>query len=180
MDTEKTAYSRNVRHPFPPVIDGQAETLVLGSFPSVKSRENMFYYGHPQNRFWMILASLFCQAVPETIGDKTALLHRNHIALWDVVAACDILGSADGSLTPLQFNDIQSLVQGTQIKRVFANGRKAGALYCAHWDCRIGIPFQILPSTSPANAAWPLDRLIAAWEPLRNAVCSREKMQQHL
>lgn len=177
MDTENTAYSRNVRHPFPPVIDGQAETLVLGSFPSVKSRENRFYYGHPQNRFWKVLAALFDQAVPETIGDKTALLLRNHIALWDVVSACDILGSADGTLMPLQFNDIQSLVRGTQIKRVFANGRKAGALYRAHWDCRIGITFQILPSTSPANAAWPLDRLVLAWEPLRGTVYPQEITQ---
>lgn len=176
MDSRIPEVSRGLRHPFPPVIDRQSVALVLGSFPSVKSRENAFYYGHPQNRFWRVLAALFLQPVPETIGDKTALLHRTGIALWDVVSACDIVGSADSSLTRLKLNDIASLVRGTQIKRVLLNGQKAGALYRKHWEGKLGIPFQILPSTSPANAAWSLERLCLAWEPLQHAAGS----QRHL
>jgi double-stranded uracil-DNA glycosylase len=162
--------SENIRHPFPPVLGEHAAALVLGSFPSVRSRENAFYYGHPQNRFWKVLAALFQADVPDTIGEKTAFLHQRRIALWDVVSVCDITGSADSALTPLQMNDVAALVLGTGIRHVFLNGQKAGALYRISLERQVGLPYRILPSTSPANAMWTLQRLIAAWIPLREAV----------
>ena len=156
-------------HPFEPVFDARSHALVLGSFPSVKSRENAFYYGHPQNRFWRMLAALFSQDVPHTMTEKKRLLLQHRIALWDVVSACDITGSADSLLIPHKLNDIASLLIETKIRYIFANGQKAGKLYRAHMEAQTGISIQILPSTSPANAAWTLDKLIAAWTPLRTA-----------
>ncbi len=156
-------------HPFQSVADENTKVLVLGSFPSVKSRESAFYYGHAQNRFWRMLAALFAESVPQSVDEKTALLHKHHVALWDVVSACDILGSADSALRPLAFSDIASLLRKTQIRRVFANGQKAGTLYRRHLETETGMPITILPSTSPANAAWQLERLITAWEPVRDA-----------
>ena len=159
-----------IEHPFAPVWNGESRALVLRTFPSVKSRENAFYYGHPQNRFWCVLAALFGEGVPATIDTKIELLHRRHIALWDVVAACDITGSADSALLPHAFNDIASLVRDTQIQSVFANGQTAGNLYRKQAEPLTGLPALILPSTSPANAAWSLERLIVAWQPLRDAL----------
>jgi TDG/mug DNA glycosylase family protein len=167
MNKEET---KGLQHPFKPVVDARSRALVLGSFPSVRSRNTAFYYGHPQNRFWKVLAALFAQSVPETIAEKTALLHRRHIALWDVVASCTIIGSADSALTPLKFNDVASCIRETDIRRVFANGQTAGKLYRAHLEKAAGIPVHILPSTSPANAAWTLERLMDAWLPLYDAV----------
>lgn len=167
---EKTGNtSQVVYHPFDPVLNAHSKVLVLGSFPSVKSRENAFYYGHPQNRFWRVLAALFSESIPDTIEQKAALLHRRHIALWDVVSACNIIGSADSALVPLEFSDVSSCLSGTDVRRIFANGQAAGKLYRAHQLKETGVPIHILPSTSPANASWSLDRLTAAWEPLRAA-----------
>ena len=165
MDAKRTQQPNGLLHPFQPVIDARSRVLVLGSFPSVKSRETAFYYGHPQNRFWRLLAALFSDTVPDTAAAKTAFLQRNHIALWDVVAACDIVGSADSALQPRRLNDIPSRLQGTDIRQIFANGQKAGTLYRAHIEHETGIPVHILPSTSPANAVWSLERLTAAWQP---------------
>jgi TDG/mug DNA glycosylase family protein len=170
MNEERNSDEKGLNHPFRPVIDARSRALVLGSFPSVKSRENAFYYGHPQNRFWRVLAALFAQEVPYSIDDKIAFLLERRIALWDVVSACDITGSADSALIPLRLNDIASLLRGTQIRRLFANGQKAGRLYREHLENQTGIPIQILPSTSPANAAWTPEKLITAWQPLRFAV----------
>lgn len=170
MKAQRAGKTEGLHHPFPPVADAQAQALVLGSFPSVKSRETAFYYGHPQNRFWRLLALLFSAPIPETIEEKTVLLHHHHIALWDVVSDCDITGSADSSLTPYALNDIASLLHGTQIRHVFANGQKAGKLYQAKLEAQTGLPIAILPSTSPANAAWSLERLAGAWQPLCTAV----------
>lgn len=157
-------------HPFAPVFDERSKALVLGSFPSVKSRETAFYYGHPQNRFWRVLAALFDADVPETNNDKTEFLLARHIALWDVAAACTIQGSADSTLTALRLNDIASLLRDTGIRAVFANGQKAGRLYRAKLEKQAETPVTVLPSTSPANAAWTLQRLVAAWRPLYEAV----------
>lgn len=169
MKDERARVSRGLTHPFAPVIDARSRALVLGSFPSVQSRLNSFYYGHPQNRFWRVTAALFSQAVPSSIAEKTSFLLTHRIALWDVVSACDITGSADSTLTPLMLNDIASLLRGTEIRVIFCNGQKAGKLYQARWLDQIELPMQILPSTSPANAAWTLERLLTAWEPLRAA-----------
>lgn len=170
MNEKRDRNEKGLNHPFEPVIDARSRALVLGSFPSVKSRENAFYYGHPQNRFWHVLAALFAQDVPVTTDEKTAFLLECRIALWDVVSACDIVGSADSALHPLRLNDIASLLRGTRIRRIFANGQKAGRLYRAHLEKATGIPIQILPSTSPANAAWTPEKLTEAWRPLRAAV----------
>ncbi|MFH1879739.1 MAG: DNA-deoxyinosine glycosylase [Bacillota bacterium] len=169
MNARNKRKSEALIHPFQPIADDNSKVLVLGSFPSVKSRETMFYYGHPQNRFWRVLAALFGEQVPQSVDGKTALLLKHHVALWDVVSACDILSSADSALTPLTFSDIASLLRKIQIRRVFANGQKAGMLYRRHLEKETGMSITILPSTSPANAAWQLERLITAWKPVGDA-----------
>lgn len=161
--------SQGLSHPFAPVFDARSSVLVLGSFPSVKSRENAFYYGHPQNRFWRLLAMLFHGGVPGTVAEKTEYLLMHRIALWDVVEACAIAGSADSTLSAQSFNDIRALLRETGIRFVFANGQTAGRLYRAHLESETGILITVLPSTSPANAAWSLERLAEAWRPLADA-----------
>ena len=175
MSLKQAQLETGVRHPFPPVVDDHSLVLVLGSFPSVKSRENAFYYGHPQNRFWRVLAQLFSEETPMTVVTKTAFLRKHRIALWDVVAACDITGSADSALIPHAYQDIATLLTKTQIKYVFANGQTAGKLYKAHIEPITGIPAHILPSTSAANAAWTLEKLVFAWQTLAAALQKHEK-----
>ena len=154
-------------HPIPPVYDAHSTVLILGSFPSVKSRETGFFYGHAQNRFWRVTAAVFGCPVPVTIPEKRAFLLGNRIALWDVLAACDIDGSADASIRDACPNDLAPILTAAPITRIFTNGAAADALY-THWQLPIvGIPAVRLPSTSPANAAWSLERLIDAWKIIR-------------
>lgn len=154
-------------HPIPPVYDAHSTVLILGSFPSVKSRETGFFYGHAQNRFWRVTAAVFGCPVPATIPEKRAFLLGNRIALWDVLAACDIDGSADASIRDACPNDLAPILAAAPITRIFTNGATADALY-THWQLPIvGIPAVRLPSTSPANAAWSLERLIDAWKIIR-------------
>ncbi len=151
-------------HPFPPVYSSQSRLLILGTFPSVLSRANAFYYGNPNNRFWPVVAALLGQPVPETVAQKKALLLSHGIALWDVLASCQIQGSSDASIRDAQPNDIPGLLHQTAISRVFANGQAAGRLY-GRFFADPGLPTaQVLPSTSPANAAWSMERLIDAWQ----------------
>lgn len=157
---------RGITHPFEPVWDGRSRVLVLGTFPSVLSRENAFYYGHPQNRFWPVLAAVFREAVPVTAADKRALLLRHGVALWDVLASCDLTGSADSSIRNPVPNDIAALLEKAPIRRVFANGQTAHALYRRWCEPAAGMRAVLLPSTSPANAAWTLPRLTEAWRAL--------------
>lgn len=163
---------QNIIHPFAPVWDAQARALVLGTFPSVRSRENAFYYGHPQNRFWRLLATLYAQPEPTTIAEKTAFLICQRIALWDVLASCDIVGSADQTIRQPVPNAIASRLAGSPGMQVFANGQTAAALYRRYIEPSCGVPILTLPSTSPANAAWSLSRLQDAWQPLRQATLS--------
>ena len=149
-------------HPFAPVADENCRVLILGSFPSVKSRENAFYYGHPQNRFWKVLAAVFAEAVPQTVNEKTAFLLRHHIALWDVIAHCDIMGSGDSSIRNAVPTEISVVLKQANISHVFLNGQTSGKLYAKHHK-EIVIPYTVLPSTSPANAAWSLEKLIIVW-----------------
>lgn len=153
-------------HPFPPVVDAGCRTLILGSFPSVKSRENAFYYGHPQNRFWRMLAGVFAEAVPGSIAEKEALLLRHGIALWDVIAQCEIAGSSDASVKNAVPVDIARVTAVAPIERVICNGALAAKLYRKHLLPRTGIQAIAAPSTSPANAAWSLERLTAEWRRL--------------
>lgn len=155
----------HITHPFPPVVDENCRILILGSFPSVKSREDGFFYGHPQNRFWRLLAAVYGENTPGTIADKQAFLLRHHIALWDVIASCTIEGSSDASVKDAVPVDILKVTQRAKIEHIFCNGNLAGKLYQQHLQSVTGLPAKTLPSTSPANAAWSLPRLLSVWKP---------------
>lgn len=155
-----------IHHNFEPVWDDRSRILILGTFPSVKSREQNFYYGHPQNRFWPLIAALCGEDVPISIPEKQALLLRHGIAIWDVIASCEIIGSSDSSIRNVEANDIASLLRQAPIKRIAANGAKAAELYHRYCEPSTGVPCIKLPSTSPANAAWSLSRLKTEWERL--------------
>ena len=154
-------------HPIQSVYDKDSEVLILGSFPSVKSREAGFFYGHPQNRFWKVTASVFDEEPPRTTEKKKDFLIRNHIALWDVIGSCDIEGSSDSSIRNVQVNDISKILTTADIKAIYLNGKKAYHLYQQYLEPTINREGICLPSTSPANAAWSLDRLKQAWSVIR-------------
>lgn len=153
-----------VTHTFEPVYDKRSKVLILGTFPSVKSREQKFYYGHPQNRFWKLLAALMGEEVPGTIPDKKEFLLRNGIAVWDVIHSCTIEGSSDSTIRNVVPNDISGILERTQITDIFANGGKAYSLYEKYIYPLTGVKAVKLPSTSPANAAFSLERLEGEWE----------------
>lgn len=153
----------HIVHSFEPVYDKDSEILILGTLPSVKSRENNFYYGHKQNRFWKVLATLLKEPVPDTIEEKKAMLLVHRIALWDVIQSCDIKGSSDSSIKNVQPTDIGMILEKKNVTQIYANGNKAGQLYKRYQFPVTGIEATVLPSTSPANAAWSFDRLCEAW-----------------
>lgn len=155
-------YTR-VTHGFEPVYDSNSRILILGSFPSVKSRENSFYYGHPQNRFWKLMAKLLDVAVPETIEGKKQMLLTHHIALWDVVSACDIKGSSDSSIRNVVPADINKILRAANVETIIANGNTAYKLYRKYCEPHTGREAVKCPSTSPANAIFTLDRLADSW-----------------
>lgn len=157
-------------HPIPPVYDKDSTILILGSFPSVKSREAMFFYGHPQNRYWKVLAAVFDERVPETVLEKKSFLLRNHIAAWDVIASCDITGSSDSSIRNVTANDLSPIIETANIRQIYVNGKTAEKMYKKYTEPVIGRSCICLPSTSPANAAWSLERLITAWSVVRDKV----------
>ena len=151
-------------HPIPPLFDENSTTLILGSFPSVKSRESAFFYGHPQNRFWSVLAMIYGAAKPETVEEKKKLVLENNLALWDVIASCEIVGSSDSSITDVTANDLSIIIKNSKVEKVFVNGRTAEKYYNKYTYPKTGIKAVCLPSTSPANAAWNLERLVEAWK----------------
>lgn len=151
------------QHPISPVYDKNSEILILGSFPSVKSREVGFFYGHPQNRFWKVIARIFGEDVPETTWEKKSMLLRNHIAVWDVIHSCEITGSSDSSIKNVAANDLSQILGEAQIKKICVNGKKAFSLYQKYIKPQTGRDAVCLPSTSPANAACSLDRLVLEW-----------------
>ena len=151
-------------HEFPAFYRPDSELLILGSFPSVKSREQSFYYAHPQNRFWRVLAACFGEPTPADIASKHALLTAHRIALWDVIDSCDITGSSDASIKNAVPTDILGLCERTPIRRVILNGKTAERLFLRHYK-DFPLPTATMPSTSPANAAWSLERLIGEWKP---------------
>lgn len=153
----------HVVQPFAPVYDEYSKVLILGSLPSVKSREQGFYYGHPQNRFWKVTAAVFGEPVPETIEEKKAMLLRNRLAVWDVIESCDIIGSSDSSVKNAEAADVAGLLSSSAIERVYVNGALAGKLYDRYLFEKTGIAAVRLPSTSPANARWNLEALIESW-----------------
>lgn len=151
-----------VKHTFEPVYNKESRILILGTFPSVKSREQSFYYGHPRNRFWNIIAALTDADIPKTIDEKKELLLKNNIALWDVISECTICGSSDSSIKNVVPNDINALVSHSNITRIIANGNKAYELYQKYFFIA-DVEVVKLPSTSPANAAYSVDRLTEEW-----------------
>lgn len=153
-----------INHPFPPLYDGESKILILGSFPSVKSREQNFFYGHPQNRFWKVISAVFGAETPNTIEEKKEFLHKNHIALWDIIASCEITGSSDSSIKNVIANDLTEILENSKVERVFVNGRTAEKYYKLYTQENIGRKAIYLPSTSPANAAWNVDRLVSEWK----------------
>ena len=153
----------HIVHSFEPVYDKASEILILGTLPSVKSRENNFYYGHKQNRFWKVLATLLKEPVPDTIEGKKAMLLAHRIALWDVIQSCDIKGSSDSSIKNVVPTDLGQIISNSRIERVYCNGAASGNYYKKYQQKVLGIEAVVLPSTSPANAAYSLDRLIGIW-----------------
>lgn len=151
-------------HPIAPVFDEMSRILILGSFPSVKSREAGFFYGHPQNRFWRVLAAVLGCAVPVTIDEKREMLLAHHVAVWDVIASCEITGSSDSSIRNAVPNDLTPILVAANIRQIFTNGKTADRMYRKYCEKQTGRNAVCLPSTSPANAAWSLDRLIDEWK----------------
>ena len=157
-------------HPIPPLYDENSRILILGSFPSVKSRDMAFFYGHPQNRFWKLLSLLLEAPFPETVPERRAFLLGNRVAVWDVIHSCEIRGSSDASIRNAVPNDLREILEAARIRQIFVNGSTAGRLYrkyqeaplrAVYGDCARAV---VLPSTSPANAAWNMDRLKEAWK----------------
>lgn len=160
----------HVSHDFEPVFDENSKVLILGTFPSVKSRENQFYYGHPQNRFWKVIAGLTESEVPQTIEEKKKLLLEHGIAIWDVIESCDIIGSSDSSIKNVVPADIERVVANSKIQNIYANGGMAKKLYEKYSQKRTGREIIGLPSTSPANAAYSLERLLECWQEVKKVL----------
>lgn len=157
------------QHPIEPVFDATSKVLILGSFPSVKSRNAQFYYAHPQNRFWRVLSALYDTAVPESIDEKCRFLHWHHLALWDVIQSCEIEGSGDASIRNVIPNDLTPILQTADIRMLITNGKTAGKLYDRLIRPQTRRPAICLPSTSPANAACSMADLLDAWAIVRQA-----------
>lgn len=153
-----------VSHPIPPVFDRHSKILILGSFPSVKSREARFFYGHPQNRFWKVTANVFGVQTPCTIEEKKAFLLSHGIAVWDVIASCDITGSSDSSIKNVMPNDLTTILNVADIKQIYVNGKTAEKFYNKYIKKTLEREAICLPSTSPANAAWSVERLTESWK----------------
>lgn len=169
MKEQNTSY-QTITHTFAPIYDEQSKILILGSLPSIKSRENQFYYGHPQNRFWRVLAELLQCQMPQTIPEKKKMLLTNHIAIWDVIKQCDIIASSDSSIKNVIANDMNVVLKHANIKAIYANGNKAFELYKKHCYPVCNREIIKLPSTSPANASYQLPKLVAVW---RTILCEK-------
>lgn len=151
-------------HPIPPLYGKNSKTMILGSFPSVKSREAEFFYGHPQNRFWAVIAAVLGKEKPKTIEEKKRLILENDLALWDVIGSCEIVGSADSTISNVTANDLSVIISKSSVDRIFVNGKTAEKYYNKYTYPKTGIKAICLPSTSPANAAWNFEKLVEAWK----------------
>lgn len=152
------------QHPIEPIYDDKLRILLLGTFPSVKSREQKFFYGHPQNRFWKVIAAICKEPLPETVAEKKELLLSHGIAVWDVISSCDIVGSSDATITNVIPNDLSPILEKADIRQIFCNGTKSYELYQKYMFSKVKREAIKLPSTSPANAAWSIERLIEEWK----------------
>ena len=168
----KTDKLNHLTHPFGPLYSDKSRVLILGSFPSVKSRAQNFFYGHPQNRFWKVIAALYGEPVPgtgpEAIPVKRELILSHGLALWDSIASCDIVGSSDSSIRNAEPNDLSIILDNAPIEHIYCNGKKSHELYQKYILPKLGREAVCLPSTSPANAQWTLDKLIDAWSVIKN------------
>ncbi len=153
-----------INHPIEPVFDENSKILILGSFPSVKSREEMFFYGHPQNRFWQVISSVFDDALPLTVKEKRAFLLKHGVAVWDVIESCDIVGSSDSSIRNAKPNDIEKILSSADIRAIFVNGKTAEKYYNKYLKEKVHRESIFLPSTSPANAKFTLEDLTKIWK----------------
>ena len=156
---------QHISHGFDPVFDERSRVLVLGSFPSALSRENRFYYGNPRNRFWRVMADALGEGEPavDDIAGKRAMLLRHGVALWDVIESCDVRGSSDASIRNVVPADVARITRVAPVRSVICNGATAGRLYRRWLEPVTGLPAEVLPSTSPANAAWSAERLVKRW-----------------
>lgn len=156
-----------VTHDFKPIYDERSRVLMLGTMPSPKSREVGFYYGHPRNRFWKVVSDVCGEALPETIEDKKAFALRNKIAVWDVLAGCEIKGAEDSSIRNPVPNDMNEILGYADIRAIFTTGTKAAQLYKKYCYPKTGIAAIVLPSTSPANCRMSYEELYEAYEEIR-------------
>ena len=159
--------SEKIFHPIEPLYNEKSKILILGSFPSQKSREQGFFYGHPQNRFWRVLSQIFKCDEPKTIEQKIEFLLDNGIAVWDVIKSCEIVGSSDSSIKNVVPNDISIILNNAHIKNIYVNGKTAEKYYNKYLKDNLKIDACCLPSTSPANAAWSVEQLIEAWSVIK-------------
>lgn len=155
-------------HPVEPLYNCHSRVLILGTFPSPKSREGKFFYHHPQNRFWKVMAYLTGTPVPTSIEEKKSIILDNGFALWDVIKSCSVTGAGDSTIKNVVPADLSVIFNGAPIEKVFANGEKAYSLYMKHSFPITRHPIVKLPSTSPANASWNLERLIEAWKVIKD------------
>ena len=172
-DNTKNISEKNIArqyHNISPIYNEQSKILILGSFPSVKSRENQFFYGHLQNRFWKLLAKLFNCDTPVTIDEKKAFLLQNKLAVWDVIQSCDIIGSSDSSIKNVVPNDINIILKQADIRQIICNGNKSFQMYNKYLKHITQREAVCMPSTSPANAAFNLDKLADSWKFLLNNI----------
>lgn len=168
MSIKEKVCAEKIIHPIPPLYDENSEILILGSFPSVKSREQMFFYGHPQNRFWRLIAKILTEEEPNTIEEKKHIAIKNHIAMWDVLASCEIKGSADSSIKSVTANDLSPILNTAPIKKIYLNGKTAEKYYIKYIYPKTGIEGICLPSTSPANAMCNMERLEEKWRVIKD------------
>ncbi len=160
MNKQYTSQIHNIE----PIWDCNSRILILGSFPSVKSREMAFFYGHPQNRFWKVIANIYEEELPKTIDEKKEMLLKHKIAIWDVIKSCDIIGSADNSIKNVVPNNLYIIFKNANIENIYVNGNQALNLYNKYLLPIIKIKATLLPSTSPANATYSFEKLCTIWQ----------------
>lgn len=158
---------QHIIHPIEPLYTHESKTLILGSFPSVKSREQNFFYGHPQNRFWKVVSTILEENIPRTIEEKRALLLKYNIAVYDVIYSCDIMGSSDSSIRNVVPTDLAKIISESNVTRIFCNGKTSGKMYEKYQYPITKIEATVLPSTSPANAAYTVERLLNEWKQIK-------------
>ena len=162
------AEAQHIIHPIPPLFDADSRVLILGSFPSVKSREAMFFYGHPQNRFWPLMARLFGEEAPKNVEEKKRLALTHRVALWDSIRSCTIVGSSDSSIKDVVPNDLSVILDGSKVGAIFCNGALSYRMYMKYICPTTGIAAVKLPSTSPANAACSPEQLMESWAVIKD------------